>query len=262
MANVETHAPGTFCWIELGTTDQNAAKQFYGSLFGWSPADFPMGPNEVYTMFNIGGRNTGACYTLNAEMRSRGVPPHWMIYISVASADDTAAKVGPAGGKVTGGPFDVMEFGRMAVIQDPAGAMFSVWQPKMHQGTGIAHVPGTLCWADLMTSDQPGAQKFYEQVLGWKVEPGKDNSGYLHIKAGEAFIGGMPPAQSLPLGVPPHWLAYFLVENCDASTAKAKEAGAKVYVEPMSMEGVGRWSVIADPQGATLALFQPPPHHS
>ena len=260
MANVDTHAPGTFCWIELGTTDQSAAKQFYHSLFGWSPADFPMGPGEYYTMFNLDGRNAGACYTLNAQMRSQGVPPHWMVYVSVASADETAAKVEPAGGKLNAAPFDVMEFGRMAVIQDPAGAHIAIWQPKMHQGTGIARVPGTLCWGDLMTPDQAAATKFYEQVFGWKFDPGKDNTGYLHIQNGDEFIGGVPPAEHTPPGAPPHWLLYFLVENCDLSTAKAGEAGANIHMPPMSMEGVGRWSVVADPQGAAFALFQPLPH--
>ncbi len=260
MAQVDTHAPGTFCWIELGTTDQNAAKQFYSSLFGWSPADFPMGPSESYTMFNLGGRNTGACYTLRPEMRAHGVPPHWMLYVSVASADETAGKVQNAGGKLEAPPFDVMEFGRMAVIQDSTGAHIAVWQPKMHQGTGVNGIPGTLCWADLMTPNPSAAVPFYEQVLGWKFETGKDDSGYLHIKNGEQFVGGIPPAQHMPPGAPPHWLAYFLVENCDASTAKAKEAGANVHMPPMTMEGVGRWSVIADPQGAVFALFQPLPH--
>ncbi len=259
MANVDTHAPGTFCWIELGTTDQNAAKQFYGSLFGWAPADFPMGPNEYYTMFNIDGRNTGACYTLNEQMRTQGVPPHWMLYVCVSNADETAAKVQPAGGKIVAGPFDVMTFGRMAVVQDSTGATLSIWQPMSHQGTAISGVPGTLCWADLMTPDAAGAARFYEQVFNWKLDPGKDGTGYLHIKAGEEFIGGIPPAEHVPPGIPPHWLLYFYVENCDAATSKATGAGARVHMPPMTMEGVGRWSVVADPQGAAFALFQPMP---
>ncbi len=257
MPNVETHTAGSFCWVELGTTDQNGAKQFYGSLFGWTATDFPMGPNEVYTMFSLDASNTSACYALNPEMRAHGVPPHWLLYVSVADADQTSAKVAPAGGKVMAGPFDVMEFGRMAVLQDRAGATIAVWQPKTHHGTRIEGVPGTLCWADLMTPDQAGAVGFYGAVFGWQADPGKDNSGYLHIKNGEQYIGGIPPAEHRNPNAPPHWLLYFLVKDCDASTAKAREIGAKVYMEPMSMEGVGRWSVVADPQGAVFSLFQP-----
>ncbi len=257
MSTVETHAPGSFCWIELGTTDQDAAKKFYGSLLGWSANDFPMGPNEVYTMFGLEGRNAGACYKLNSEMLARGVPPHWLLYVSVAGADEAAAKAAAAGGKVLAPPFDVMEFGRMAVLQDPAGAAIAAWQPKLHQGTGIEGVPGTLCWADLMTPGQSDAAKFYEAVFGWHAEPGKDNSGYLHIRNGEKHIGGIPPAGQGDPNAPPHWLVYFLVRDCDASTARAKEGGATIYMSPMTMEGVGRWSVVADPQGAVFALFQP-----
>jgi len=53
MAHIDKHAPGEFCWLELATTDQNAAKAFYSSVLGWSINDFPMGPNEVYTMFQL-----------------------------------------------------------------------------------------------------------------------------------------------------------------------------------------------------------------
>jgi len=259
MASIESHAPGTFCWIELGTTDQNAAKEFYGSLFGWTANDFPMGPGGVYTMFQLQGRDCAAGYTLNPEMRKRGVPPHWMLYIATANADETAAKAAKAGGTVVVEPFDVMDFGRMAVIQDPAGTMFSVWQPLSHTGTRITAVPGTLCWADLSTPDQAGAAKFYGEVFGWKLLPGEDASGYLHIDNGGQPIGGVPPAQYRNPNVPPHWLLYFFVEDCNASTAQAKEAGAQIHMGPMTVERVGHMSVLADPQGATFALFQPLP---
>jgi predicted enzyme related to lactoylglutathione lyase len=256
MPNIDKHAPGSFCWIELATTDQPAAKTFYSSLFGWSANDFPMGPGSFYTMFQLDGRNTGAAYTIDPK-NMPGVPPNWTLYVAVTDADDAAAKATKAGGSILGGPFDVAEFGRMAVLQDPTGAVFCVWQPKSHPGIGLAGVPGTLCWADLSTPDMAAAKSFYEAVFGWQLTLGEhDSSGYLHIKNGEHFIGGIPPAQFRNPNAPPHWLSYFLVADSDAATAKAKELGARVYVEPTSMENVGRWSVVADPQGAVFALFQ------
>jgi predicted enzyme related to lactoylglutathione lyase len=257
MPKIDTHAPGTFCWVELGTTDQNAAKQFYTSLFGWTANDFPMGPNEAYTMFQLGGGEAGAAYTMRAEERA-AAPPHWNLYVAVKSADDAAKRAGELGGKILAGPFDVMAFGRMAVIMDPTGAVFCVWEPKQHIGTTVAHENGTLCWADLNTSDPARAQKFYEGLFGWKFSPGQnDTSGYLHIQNGEEFIGGMPSASQQMPGVPPHWMLYFLVGDCDASTAKAKQLGAREYMAPMTMENVGRFSIVADPQGASFSLFQP-----
>jgi len=254
MSNVDRHAPGSFCWIELGTTDQDAAKNFYNSLFGWTAADSPMGPDAMYTTFSLNGRRVGGGY--NVKMMP-GVPPHWMIYVATTSADETAAKVKNAGGKTMCDPMDVGESGRFVVFQDPTGAHVSAWQPKKHQGYEVEGENGSLCWADLMTPDPQKAADFYKKIFGWSLDPGQDGSGYLHIKNGEHFIGGIPPKGALPPGVPPHWALYIQVENCDASTAKAKSLGAQIFMPPTTMEKVGRWSVIADLQGAAFALFQP-----
>jgi len=255
MANIDKHPAGSFCWIELHTSDQNAAKSFYGALFAWEAHDNPMGPNDFYTMFKLQGRHAAAGCTLRPDERSQGVPPHWMLYIAVANTDATAAKAQQLGGKVLAPPFDVMDAGRMAVVQDPTGATFCVWQPKNDPGIGIAQVAGTLCWADLSTSDVKRAAAFYSGLFGWQLttDP-KDPSGYLHIKNGEHFIGGIPPA--LYYKLPPHWLAYFQVEDVDATASKAKQMGANLYLPPKTMEGVGRFSVIADPQGAVFAIFK------
>ncbi len=243
--------------MELATTDQESAKTFYSSLFGWQPFDTPMGPGEYYTMFNLDGGQAAAAYKMGAQMQ--GVPPHWGLYIAVTSADETATKVAAAGGKVCAGPFDVMTFGRMAVLQDPTGASFMVWQAMEHKGTTVGNEPGTFCWADLNTKDPAAAAKFYSEVFGWQISPGQDGTGYLHIKNGEQFIGGIPPVEFQDPNAPPHWMLYFQVVNCDAATAKAKELGASVYMS-QTMEKVGRWSVIADPQGAVSSLFEPLPH--
>ena len=148
----------------------------------------------------------------------------------------------------------------MAVIQDPTGAAFALWQAKRNPGIGIAGVDGTLCWADLMSTDVAKARDFYGKLFGWKISPGeKDTSGYLHIQNGETFIGGIPPVGPQP-GVPSHWLVYFLATDCDGAAAKAKSSGGSIYYGPTTMEGVGRWAVAADPQGAVFAIFQPLPH--
>jgi predicted enzyme related to lactoylglutathione lyase len=261
MTHIDKHSAGSFCWIELATTDQNAAKGFYSSLFGWSAQDSPIGPSEFYTIFKLEGRDAAAGYTLRQDQRAQGVPPNWMIYITVDSADQAATKTKQLGGTVVMPPFDVMDLGRMAVIQDPTEAHFCVWQARKNTGIGIAHVAGTLCWADLSTPDAKRASDFYSALFGWQIMADeKDKSGYLHIKNGEHFIGGIPPAAHRPPGVPPHWLAYFWVDDVDASAAKAKQMGANLYVAPMTIENVGRMAVIADPQGAVFAIFNSPKH--
>jgi predicted enzyme related to lactoylglutathione lyase len=260
MPRIDKHPPGTFCWIELFTTGQNGAKTFYSSLFGWSSVDSPMGPGEFYTMFQIDGRDAAGAYTMGADERSQGVPPHWNLYVAVESADDAAGRAAKLGGEVLAPAFDVMEYGRMAVLRDPTGAVISVWQANKHRGTGIGGVDGTLCWADLFTRDPERARQFYGDLFGWKLTVAeKDSSGYLHIQNGEEFIGGIPPGGPPNPKAPPHWLLYFQVADVDASAAKAKQLGAAVYAPPMTIENAGRIAVLADPAGAAFSIFKASP---
>jgi hypothetical protein len=257
MPHIDKHPAGAFSWVELATTDQNAAKNFYSSLFGWSAADMPMGPGEFYTLFKLEGRDAAACYTMRPDQSSQGMPPNWLLYVATEDADNSAKQAAAAGGQVLAPAFDVGEFGRMAVLQDPTGATFSVWQPKQNPGLGITG-NNAFCWADLSTPDQKEASDFYSKVFGWQMMKDTDDephSGYLHIKNGEDFIGGIPPAQNRG-NMPPHWLLYFGTANCEASVAKAKELGATIFLPPMKIEDVGTMSVLADPQGAVFALFQ------
>ena len=146
----------------------------------------------------------------------------------------------------------------MAVIQDPTGAVFHVWQSKQHSGVGMVNEPGAFCWADLSTPDPERAKQFYGQLFGWSLDLAQHgSSGYLHIKNGEKFIGGVPAAQQRDSKTPPHWLVYFAVPDVEGATAQATGMGARAFLPPMSLQGVGRFSVLADPQGAVFALFKP-----
>jgi hypothetical protein len=257
MPTLDKHPAGSFVWIELATSDQSAAKNFYTSLFGWTVNDMPMGPGEFYSIFQLQGRDVAASYTLRPDQTAQGVPPNWLLYVSVDNADASTKRASELGGTVLMPAFDVGEMGRMAVIKDPTGAVFAVWQAKTSSGLGIVGENGALCWADLSTPDPEAASKFYSGLFKWAVTKEEhDTSGYLHIKNGENFIGGIPPAKHRQPGMPPHWLLYFQVASCDESAAKAKVTGASLYVEPMSIEKVGRMAVVADPQGAVFALFQ------
>jgi predicted enzyme related to lactoylglutathione lyase len=260
MPHVDKHPAGEFCWLELSSTDQDAAKKFYSTLFGWNINDFPMGPAGVYTIFQLDGRDVAAGCTLRPEQTAQGVPSHWMIYIAVENADQAAAKASSLGGKVLAPAFDVMAAGRMAVVEDPTGATFCLWQAKGSAGLGITGDPGTFCWADLSTADPARAKQFYSGLFAWEIVTGdKDTSGYLHIRNAGKFIGGIPPAQMRDPHAPSHWMSYFYVTDVDEATKKAQGLGAKVYAPPMTIEGAGRMSILADPQGAVFALFKETP---
>jgi predicted enzyme related to lactoylglutathione lyase len=258
MSTVEKHIPGSFCWVELGTTNAKGAKAFYGGLFGWHPNDMPLGPDQFYTMLQVDGKEIGALYELDESMRRIGIPPHWLEYIAVASADDAAARVKALGGTVNKEPFDVFDAGRMAIIQDPAGAVFAIWQANRHIGARITGEPSTLCWSELITKDTAKSVEFYTKLFGWSVKSGLGSPReYLEIWNGDRAIGGMVQEAAELGDIPSHWMPYFLVTGCDSSAGKSKELGGLVQVRPSDIPGVGRFAVIADPQGAVFSLFQP-----
>src|SRR6185503_20252219 len=157
MSDVTSHPQGAFCWPELATTDQKGAVSFYRSLLGWGLNDQPMGPGESYSMFTVRDAEVAAAYTMRPEERQHGVPPHWNSYVSVTSADDTVKRAQELGGTALVAPFDVFDFGRMAVLQDPTGAVFCIWEAKKHIGAKILSEPGALCWTELTTSDTKAA---------------------------------------------------------------------------------------------------------
>ena len=257
MTEVKEYRPGTFCWVELATTDPTAAKEFYRELFGWSGSDQPVGPDLVYTMLQLEEKNVAALYQLNKELRSQGVPPHWLSYVSISNADETATKVTALGGKVVKDPFDVFDIGRMAVVQDPSGATFAIWQPRKHAGAHIVNQPGTLCWNELLTNDVAGSAKFYTELFGWKADTQQMGPiEYTTFMNGERPAGGMMAITSEMGEVPPNWLVYFAVEDCDKTLKKVESGGGKVAGPPMDVPEVGRLAIAQDPQGGYFAFIR------
>ena len=246
MTQVTKHEPGTFCWIELATPDRKKSVEFYKNVFGWTTRDTPISNDEIYSVAQKNGKDVGGIY------ENKEAPPNWLSYVCVTSADDAAKKAESLGGGLMMPPFDVMDLGRMSLIVDPQGAPFAVWQPKKHIGAGVVNEPGSFCWNELSAKDVSKAKSFYTSLFGWgaKVSP-----EYTEWEHGGRSIGGMmaSPAPEIPT----YWLVYFMVDDVDASARKAKSLGAKAYVESMDIPKVGRFAVLADPQGATFALFKP-----
>ena len=259
VAEFTLHTPGTFSWPELATTDQKAGVAFYKALFGWEINDVPMGPTEVYSMFQMRGKPVGAGYSMRPDERQMGIPSHWNSYVTVANVDESTKKAESLGGKVLAPPFDVMDAGRMSVIQDPTGAVFQLWTKNRSIGAQILNEPGALCWTELTTSDTKAAEAFYTALLGWvpKHSPAGSPMEYTEFSvAGTPSIGMMPKPPQMPAHIPSYWMPYFQVANCDSSTAKAKELGGNVMVGPQDIPNTGRFTIISDPQGAVFAVFQ------
>lgn len=257
MQETPEFKPGTFCWVELGTSDSDAAKNFYSQLLGWEYEDNPMGPDMVYTMIKLNGKDVGGLYKLMPDMVAQGVPPHWLSYVSVTNADEAAEKAKSAGATVLNGPFDVHTVGRMAVVKDPTGAVFALWEPKEHHGSTIYNVPGSFCWNELGTSDTAKAREFYTDVFGWTAEPLPQSPvEYTIFKNSDRGNGGMYKIMPEMGPIPPHWLVYFAVDDCDAKVQKTAEFGGSVMKPAEDIPGVGRFAILNDPQGAAFAIIK------
>src|SRR5215213_8312109 len=213
MGERTEYRPGTFSWVELLTTDADAAKAFYAELMGWTYDDLPLPEGGSYTMVLRDGKRVAG---LHQPAPENAGPPAWLSYVTVEDADAAADQANELGATTLAGPFDVMDAGRMAVLQDSQGAVFAVWQPRASIGAELVNDPGSLTMNQLNASDVDTARRFYSSLFGWRIETVSEDPPYWGIHNGESLNGGLmqlPPDG----GAPPHWLAYFTSADIDAA---------------------------------------------
>jgi uncharacterized protein len=245
MGERTSHAPGTFSWAELVTSDADAAKAFYTSLFGWTYEDNPIGEGQVYSMAARDGKTAAALFAGDQ-------PPHWNCYFTVADVDASAAKAKELGANVMAEPFDVMDAGRMAVLADPTGAIASLWQAGRSIGAELVNQPGAITWCDLLTRDAEAAEAFYGGLFGWTFDEIPDAQGYRVIKNGERANGGLMPLQAPD--TPPSWMPYFGHEDLAGLLGAIEGLGGRIFNGPVQMPQ-GSIAVLGDPQGAAFAVW-------
>jgi len=213
----------------------------------------------TYTFCELNRNTVGGLFAISTEM---GGVPHWMPFINVRNADEIAKRATQNGGKLLQGPSDVLAAGRSAVLVDPTGARAAIWEPKRHTGAALVGEAGAMCWNEIMTPDIAAAGRFYRAVFDWSsdlVDTSEDSS-YTIFKAGTTMIGGMMARPPRLRDVPPNWLTYFGVTDCDASAVKVKELGGAFRQPPTDIPGIGRFAVCGDEEGAVFAIarFNPP----
>ena len=276
MPERDGYIPGVPCWVDTSHPDPEKVLPFYEGLFGWELENvMPEGVEPPYFMGRIRGGDAAAIGGI-----MEGAPPMalWNTYVAVASADDAAAKAAEAGGTVLAPAFDVMDAGRMAVIADPEGAVFNVWEAKGNKGAGVVNEHGALNFNGLATRDVAGAKAFYGALFGWEVLdlpagamwtlPGygdhlEESTPGLReqmdgMGAPPGFIdvvAALNPIDAGDTDTPPHWNVTFGVDDADATAAKVQELGGKVLVGPVDAPWV-RMAVVEDPQGATFVASQ------
>jgi uncharacterized protein len=247
MATGVQTATGRFVWHDMNSTDAERAQAFYTELFGWELEVFKPGEFD-YPMISANGMQHGGI-----SASQGGAPSHWLGHVVVDDVEAAAERAETAGGKIISEPMEVPEVGHILVVSDPQGAVISAYQP---QGDGpIAE--GVFVWDELYTGDVEGAKAFYGALFGWESET-MDMAGgeYTMFRVGEQQVAGCMAKREEH--VPSFWYPYIGTPGVDATTAKALELGAQQFVEPTTMEGVGRFSVLGDPTGATFGLFEVP----
>ncbi len=244
------HPAGTFCWFECGTRDAAKAKQFYTRLFGWSAVDAPMPEGGgSYTILKAGDEEIAGLYQMSGP-RFEGVPSHWLTYVAVDDVDETARRAVALGGNTHAGPMDIPNVGRVAILQDPTGAVIAIARFDPYPGASDKSPFG---WSELSTRDTARAQSFYTELFNWTAKP---DPQYTEFEAGGKEIAGMMAMRPEQGDVPAHWLPYVTVEDCDAVHRRVTELGGRSYVPPKDIERVGRFTVFSDPAGAVLAVIQ------
>lgn len=276
MPEREVYPPGVPCWVDSQHPDPHAVLPFYAELFGWELENtMPDDADGVYYMARIRGLDAAAIAGIPP-----GAPPRamWNSYVAVADVDASARKVGDAGGAVFMEPFDVMDAGRMAVVADPEGAVFCLWQAKENIGAKVVNEHGSVNFNNLATRDVDAAERFYGAVFGWKVlrlnagpmwmlpgygdhleetTPGLRES-MAQMGAPEGFIDVVAQINPIADGdadTPAHWSVTFAVDDAVATAAKVTELGGAVLEGPFDAPWT-RLVVAQDPQGATFIAGQ------
>jgi predicted enzyme related to lactoylglutathione lyase len=259
MPEIKKHAPGTFCWADLGTIDLAGAKKFYGGLFGWNFVDQPAGPDMQYAIVTLKDKAVAAAYQMNKEMLETGIPTHWLSYVSVTDIEETAKKSEELLGNIIQPPFEVTDVGKIAVVQDNVGAIFAIFQPGGNNGAELVNEHGSLCWNELGTTAASKSNKFYTSLFGWDAEAGQiGDMEYTSFKKGPRPAAGMYTltAEMTSQGVPPNWLVYFAIDDADAGAETIKSLGGQIISPLTDIPDVGRFAVAADPQGGNFAIIK------
>jgi predicted enzyme related to lactoylglutathione lyase len=255
MGKRTSYRPGTFSWVDLATSDPNAARSFYSGLFGWEPDDGDAADGVTYTTCRLGGEAVCGIFAMPEEMRDAGAPSRWNSYVTVADADAAAARAVELGGEVVQEPIDVLDAGRMAILADTQGAALAVWQPRARIGAERVNDPGCLCMNELATGEYGPARDFYAAMFGWTmetIEPSGEAPELVFVHNEGTMNASFVPIEG---GARPYWRPVFTVASTEAAAGRVRELGGTVVLEPLEFSD-GSIATALDPLGAEFSLFE------
>lgn len=252
MTRVISHLANRPIWFELMTRDLDAARHFYGAVLGWQ---FDISGPEMgyYTVCRI---DQAPVAGIGGIARDQDMPTAWMVYFGVSNADDALREVDSAGGRALSPVEEIGAFGRMAIVQDPTGAVFGMWEPGFHTGAGIVDEPGAMAWCEVNTRDAASASAFYQRVFSLTADEMEMHGTPYHTLMQDGdHVGGVLQMTAEWGDLPPHWMAYFAVADADQAKAMVEANGGTVTHGPFPTP-YGRICVVQDPQGAMVSLIE------
>lgn len=243
---------GTPSWADLATDNVDKAVEFYSALFGWKITVDPNPEAGGYAMCSKRGLDVAGI----GPKQDPNMPSMWTTYIAADEVNGCIDRIRSAGGQVLVEPFDVMDYGRMAIAADPAGAAFGIWQSGKHIGWKLANELGAIAWNENLSRDFERNKAFYGEVFGYTFS---DMSGggftYATLERDGRPVGGIGEfTADTPAEVPAQWTTYFVVEDTDAAVASVTKMGGSV-VRPGFDTPFGRTAIVTDNQNAAFAVI-------
>lgn len=264
MTRFDQYPAGVPCWVDTITADLAAARRFYGGVFGWEfagPGVMPGDPPGEYHVARVSGLDVAGLGRPGGGVAVP--PPSWTTYVAVADVGEMADQVRNAGGTVVQEPVDAAPAGRLAIVADPAGAVFGLWEAGQRTGAQLVNAPSAWAMSLLSTPDPEDAQAFYGRVFGWQAEVFGDGGPGISLFRLPGYVGG-EPEQPVPRDVvaammvadgPAFWSVDFWIADAEAAAAAAPELGGSVLAPPHDAPPFRR-TVLAAPDGATFSLSQ------
>jgi uncharacterized protein len=251
MSERTGYSPGTPSWVDMSTPDLQASLAFYGGVLGWEFADAGEEAGHYHQAFVNGKRVAGIAPA------QTGAPPmaFWTVYLNGTDADAHAAAIKAAGGQVVFDPLTVMDQGRMVIGQDPAGAMFGIWEPMAHHGSELVNENAAPTWNELLTHDLDGAKRFYGSLFDYEYDSMPEFNYEMVKVEGNVVLGMWQIGDPLPADTPSNWLNYFHLDDVDAGFARVRELGGELLREPIDSP-YGRHAPVRDPQGGVFSLIR------
>jgi predicted enzyme related to lactoylglutathione lyase len=263
MATSANCNPGSFCWLTLVTPDMTSATRFYTGLFSWTEVELVSG----FTALMNEGKLLASVVDRGSDERARGQPPNWLPFVRVVSIDASIRRSGELGGKVYARPFDTPG-ARVALIQGPTHELLGLWETPIRDGPTMVADTDIMGWFELVTPDPSRAIRFYEGLFGWRftdegsytvlTNKSEPVGGVVELQGDwedHAFLAAIGQAPGEKWDVPPHWMTFFLVDDCDTVSRNAEALGARMSGRPDTLHTFGEFAVIRDPQGAYFSVL-------